>query len=155
MNEGLLADTGSGKKPKRRATKAVPDKQKKKRILIIDDDPRMREMLGRALSRAGFHVNTAPDGLKLASSLNTAKPDLIVLDVAMSWVNGIELCRLVGSIREYRQVPVVFISGYADAKTVRRCREAGGADFVSKPINLPDFINCVKDHLGIALDPTA
>jgi len=130
----------------------MPAKRRKKRILVIEDDEITREMLQRTLSRAGFRVSTAPNGLKLVSSLNVSKPDLILLDVMMSWVNGIELCRLIGRIREYRDVPVIFVSGHSDAKTIEECKAAGGVEFIAKPIDLALLISAVKKYLGIGAD---
>ena len=71
------------------------NKRRKKRILIVDDDELMRELLEKTLVNAGFRASSVPNGLKLVASLEVARPDLILLDIHMSWIDGFELCRLI------------------------------------------------------------
>src|SRR5690242_20930999 len=82
----------------------------RKKIIIVDDDRETREMLKMALELEGYEVSQAANGLRLISTLHVDRPDLILLDVMMSWIDGFELCRAVKKNDEFRDIPVIFIS---------------------------------------------
>src|SRR5882762_10873200 len=82
----------------------------RKKIIIVDDDRETREMLKMALELEGYEVSQAANGLRLISTLHVDRPDLILLDVMMSWIDGFELCRAVKKNEEFRDIPVIFIS---------------------------------------------
>ncbi len=86
----------------------------RKKIIIVDDDRETREMLKMALELEGYEVAQAANGLRLISSLHVDRPDLILLDVMMSWIDGLELCRAVKKNDEFRDIPVIFITAYPE-----------------------------------------
>src|SRR5205807_4063480 len=86
-----------------------------KKVVIVDDDRALRDRLQTILEQDGYDVAQAPSGLRLLSLLEVDRPDLILLDVAMSWINGFELCRAMKANRSYQNIPVVFISGRSEA----------------------------------------
>ncbi|NLH51142.1 MAG: response regulator [Myxococcales bacterium] len=133
------------------------NKRRKKRILIVDDDELMRELLEKTLVNAGFRASSVPNGLKLVACLEVARPDLILLDIHMSWIDGFELCRLIHQMPEYRSIPIIFISGRHDDETIKYGRSCGAVDFIAKPFDLIDLIRRVKIHLRLepALDAQA
>jgi DNA-binding response OmpR family regulator len=108
----------------------------KAKVIIVEDDRETREMLALALSMEGFEVAEAANGLKLISSLHLHRPDLILLDVNMSWIDGFELCRSVHRNEEFRNIPVVFVSARSSPADIQRGFEAGAAAYFTKPVDL-------------------
>src|SRR5919108_4392236 len=95
------------------------ESSRKPKVIIVDDDRDTREMLTLALELEGFDVGQAANGLRLISAMHVDRPDVILLDVMMSWIDGFELCRAVKKNDEFRDIPVCFISGRSDPKDVR------------------------------------
>jgi CheY-like chemotaxis protein len=83
----------------------------KLKVTIVDDDRDTRELLAVALESEGFEVTAAANGLRLIASLQLNRPDVILLDVNMSWIDGFELCRAVKKNEGFRDIPVIFVSG--------------------------------------------
>jgi DNA-binding response OmpR family regulator len=108
----------------------------KRKVIIVDDDRETREMLTLALELEGFEVAQATNGLRLISTLHVDRPDLILLDVMMSWIDGFELCRSIKQNDEFRDIPVVFVSARKSTEDVRQGREAGAADYFTKPLDV-------------------
>lgn len=119
-----------------------------RKIVIVDDDRDTREALKEALSSGGYQVAQAPSGLRLISHLQVDRPDLILLDVMMSWIDGFELCRAIKRNAEFRNIPVVFISGRSDPDDVREGLACGAADYFVKPIDLEALIARVDELTG-------
>ena len=112
---------------------ATPGKRK---IIIVDDDRETREMLKMALELEGYDVSQAANGLRLISTLHVDRPDAVLLDVVMSWINGYELCRAVKKNEEFKDIPVVFISARKTQKDIDAGLAAGADDYFSKPIDM-------------------
>jgi DNA-binding response OmpR family regulator len=106
------------------------------KVIIVDDDRETREMLTLALELEGFAVSEAANGLRLISTLHVDKPDVILLDVMMSWIDGFELCRAIKQNDEFRDIPVVFVSARKSTEDVQHGREAGAADYFTKPLDI-------------------
>jgi DNA-binding response OmpR family regulator len=117
----------------------------KAKIIIVDDDRETRELLAMALHMEDFEVSQAANGLRLISTLHVDRPDLILLDVNMSWIDGFELCRAVHKNEEFKNIPVIFISARSSASDVKRGIEAGAADYFTKPVELPTLIARIKE----------
>ena len=82
----------------------------KPKVIIVDDDRDTREMLTLALELEGFDVGQAANGLRLISAMHVDRPDVILLDVMMSWIDGFELCRAIKKNPTFGDIPVIFIS---------------------------------------------
>src|ERR671939_1858582 len=82
----------------------------KPKIIIVDDDRDTREMLTLALELEGFEVAQAANGLRLISAMHVDRPDVILLDVMMSWIDGFELCRAIKKNPGFCEIPIVFVS---------------------------------------------
>ncbi len=117
----------------------------KPRIIIVDDDRDTRELLALALEAEGFEVESVANGLRLISSLQLRRPHVILLDVNMSWIDGFELCRAVKKNEQFRDIPVIFISGRGEPEDRRRGREAGAADYFVKPLDLNALIQRLRE----------
>ncbi len=126
---------------------------RKPKVIIVDDDRETRELLALALQMENFEVSQAANGLRLISTLHVDRPDVILLDVNMSWIDGFELCRAVRKNEEFRQIPVIFISARSSATDVKRGREAGASDYFTKPVELPTLIARIRELIPNANTP--
>lgn len=125
-----------------------------RKIVIVDDDRDMREALQMALAQRGYQVAQAPSGLRLISHLQVDRPDVILLDVMMSWIDGFELCRAIKRNQDFRNIPVIFISGRSDPDDVREGLACGAADYFVKPLDLSALLARI-DQLATGAAPPA
>jgi two-component system, OmpR family, response regulator len=117
------------------------------RILVVDDDESMRELLRLHLSSAGYAVEVAEDAIAAGYSVLKAVPDLIVCDVAMPHMDGFELvAALRADAGVSNQLPVIFLT--AESEGDDRARELGG-EFLEKPIRLEELLKAVSRHLPV------
>jgi CheY-like chemotaxis protein len=112
----------------------------RRRIIVVDDDRETRELLQILLELEGFEVKLAANGLRLISTLHVDRPDAILLDVMMSWIDGFELCRAIKRNPEFKDIPVFFISGRTEPADVSRGMEVGAAGYFPKPIDTARLI---------------
>ncbi len=119
------------------------------KVVIVDDDRDTREMLTLALELEGFEVASAANGLRLISSLHVDRPDIILLDVMMSWIDGFELCRSIKKNEEFRDIPVIFISARKTGEDVQRGLAAGASDYYTKPVDIERLTARVREILAI------
>lgn len=110
------------------------------RVLAVDDDPQILARLRALLEPQNIHLVTLEDPHRFWDTLEESSPDLLVLDVDMPDLSGIELCRVVRNDPRWSEMPVVFLTARTDADTVRRMFAAGADDFVSKPIVGPELV---------------
>ncbi|MBI5545591.1 MAG: response regulator [Deltaproteobacteria bacterium] len=124
--------------------------QKRRKVVIVDDDRETREMLTLALELEGYDVEQAANGLRLISSLHVDRPDLILLDVMMSWIDGFELCRSIKKNDEFRDIPVVFVSARKTGEDVQKGLAAGAADYFTKPVDIDRLTHRIREILAAA-----
>lgn len=110
-------------------------------ILVVDDDPHLREVVRYALSRAGFTVREAGDGRAALDAIAQSPPALIVLDVLMPELDGIEVCR---QIRAHSSLPVVFLSSRGEELDRILGLDLGGDDYLTKPFSPRELVSRVK-----------
>lgn len=137
------------------------------KILLVDDDPRLRELVRLALERAGFAVITAADGSRALIHAAREAPDLIVLDVGLPEIDGFEICR---RIRARSSVPILFLTARDDEIDRILGLELGADDYVTKPFSPRELVARVRAilkrstggaapevlrHGALALDRTA
>jgi CheY-like chemotaxis protein len=118
-----------------------------RKILVVDDDRDVRELLSAVLEEEGYAVEVVPNGLKLVRALRVDRPDLILLDVMMSWINGFDLCRSIKQNHDFSGIPIVFISARNQDVDVQRGIECGAIDYITKPIDLERLLGCVRKVL--------
>ena len=126
------------------------------RILVVDDDPHLREVLTYALSRQGWAVTEAADGAQALAIVQRQAPDLLVLDVVMPELDGIETCR---RIRTFSSVPIVFLSSRDEELDRILGLEMGGDDYLTKPFSPRELCSRIKAVLRrarpeVAPEPT-
>ncbi len=117
-------------------------------IAVVDDDIEVREALQDAFTDAGYRVKLAANGLRLVSALQVDRPDVIVLDVMMSWIDGFELCRALKRNREFSDIPVVFISGRTSEADQQQGLDCGAVAYFPKPIDLGALLDRVREIVG-------
>ncbi len=122
------------------------------KIIIVDDDRDTREMLQMLLEVEGFEVKLAANGLRLISTLHVDKPDAILLDVMMSWIDGFELCQAIKKNPEFSAIPVIFISGRTTPADKARGFAVGAADYFSKPLETARLVSRLHQLMGSAPD---
>jgi adenylate cyclase len=105
------------------------------KILVVDDIGSNRDLLSRRLQRAGHQVVTAATGPSALERLSEQEFDLVLLDVLMPDMNGIELLLRLRADRRWQRIPVIMISGLNEVDAVARCIEAGADDYLPKPFN--------------------
>ncbi len=104
-------------------------------ILVIDDDPLNRRLLTATLERQGHRASSAEDGKTALAMLAEDRPDVVLLDLVMPGMDGIEVLERIKADEELRHLPVIVISGVDDAESVVRCIEMGAEDFLPKPFD--------------------
>ena len=113
-------------------------------ILLVDDDPLLAEVFAEALRVAGMTVSIVSDPTEVLSRLNMVPPDLILMDVHMPGVDGIELARMIRQSRRHLSLPIVFLSAEQDANRQMQARRWGGDDFIAKPIEPQRLASLVR-----------
>ena len=126
---------------------AVPDKDV---VLIVDDLPETLSMLNDTLDEAGLKVLVALEGEQALMIASNILPDVILLDAIMPNMNGFETCRRLKENPDLAHIPVIFMTGLSDSESVLKGFEAGGVDFVTKPIIADQLIARIKAHLSNA-----
>ncbi|MFT3728825.1 MAG: response regulator transcription factor [Terricaulis sp.] len=106
-------------------------------ILVVDDDPHIREVICFALEKAGMRVASAQDGAEAMAQFERAPADLIVLDIGMPEMDGLEVCR---QLRRRSDVPILFLSARSDEIDRVLGLELGGDDYVTKPFSPRELV---------------
>jgi DNA-binding response OmpR family regulator/DNA-binding CsgD family transcriptional regulator len=119
-------------------------------ILVVDDTPDTLGFLTAALEHASLTVLVATDGASALKLLNHATPDLILMDAVMPAMDGFETCRRIKSDPSFAHLPVIFMTGLSDTEHVVRGLEAGGVDYVAKPIVVDELLARIRVHLANA-----
>ncbi len=117
-------------------------------VLIVDDEKISRRILGKLFLNQGFEVGQAESGHECIEIAESAQPDLIFLDVIMPEMDGFETCRRLKQSPETEDIPVVFVSSLDDKDDILKSYQAGGADFIPKPIDAKITIAKANAILG-------
>ncbi len=116
-------------------------------ILIVDDNNTNLLLLDSTLRKAGYHVETASNGMEALEKARHCTPDLIVLDILMPDMDGYAVCREYKTDTRLKNVPVLFLSGMTETRDMVRGFECGGDDFISKPFKREEVLTRIKAHL--------
>jgi two-component system KDP operon response regulator KdpE len=116
----------------------------RRRILVVDDEPQITRVLRTTLSAQGYDIRVAHDGESALELMKDWRPDLVLTDLAMPNVDGIELCRRVRSASE---VPIIVLSGREQEKSKVEALDAGADDYVTKPFAMQELLARIRANL--------
>ncbi|MFQ5829697.1 MAG: response regulator [Candidatus Methylomirabilia bacterium] len=119
------------------------------RVLVVDDEARNRDFLEQALVRFGNEVVLAEDGQEALAEVKRQRPDLVLLDIAMPRMNGLDVCRALKSDPTTRLIPVVLLTALGDRETRIAGLEAGADDFFDKPFDLWELTTRIRALLNL------
>ena len=114
------------------------------RILVVDDDTALAEMIGIVLRTEGFEPFFCEDGAAAVAAFQSSKPDLVLLDLMLPGMDGIEVC---ARIREESGVPIIMLTAKSDTADVVKGLESGADDYVVKPFNPKELVARVRTRL--------
>ncbi|MBD2774004.1 response regulator [Iningainema tapete] len=117
------------------------------RVMVVDDDPHVLTIVQKLLEPWGFRLTTLEDPRRFWEILTEVSPDLLILDVEMPHINGIELCQVVRNDPYWKRLPVLFLTVHVEADTVERMFAAGADDCVSKPIVESQLVTRIFNRL--------
>ncbi|WP_315722684.1 MULTISPECIES: response regulator transcription factor [unclassified Bradyrhizobium] len=126
------------------------DSKKRDVALVVDDSPETLRLLTDALDGAGMTVMVALDGAAAMRIVDQITPDIILLDAVMPGMDGFETCRKLKREAGLSNVPVIFMTGLADTEHIVQGLEAGGVDYVTKPIAVSEMLARIRVHLANA-----
>jgi two-component system KDP operon response regulator KdpE len=120
------------------------------RILVVDDEPQLTRVLRTGLKSRGYDVRAAADGQAGFEAFNDWHPDLVITDLAMPNIDGLELCR---RLRAVSQVPIIVLSAKGEEKTKVEALDSGADDYVTKPFGIDELLARVRASLRRASAP--
>src|SRR6202163_3732391 len=126
------------------------DPNKRDVALVVDDSPETLRLLTDALDGAGMTVMVAMDGAAAMRIVEQITPDIVLLDAVMPGIDGFETCRRLKRAAGLGNVPIIFMTGLAETEHIVRGLEAGGVDYVTKPIVVEEMIARIRVHLANA-----
>jgi DNA-binding response OmpR family regulator len=117
------------------------------KLLLVDDDPQLLDFLRTLLEPWGFNLTLLNDPQQFWNTLEQTNPDLLIVDVEMPHLSGIDLCQVVRNDPRWSDLPVLFLSARTDAQTVQRVFAVGADDYVNKPVVGPELVARVLNRL--------
>lgn len=118
------------------------------RVLAVDDDPSILEAVKGTLEPMGLAVETLSDPTLFWEALELSSPDLILLDVDMPYLSGLDLCRVLRTDPRWSDRPVLFLTAYFDTSTVQRIYQAGADDYIQKPVVDSELVTRISNRLA-------
>ncbi len=114
------------------------------KVLIVDDEKPIYSYLQRKLNKLGYLASTADDGEKALDEAFSNPPDLVLLDVKLPKLSGIEVCRRLKADDRTRNIPVIVLSAKAQSAEIKQGLEAGADKYLCKPIGFPDILREIR-----------
>jgi DNA-binding response OmpR family regulator len=114
------------------------------KILIVDDDVTITELMKALVKMDGHEPTTVNDSLKAMEVAESVQPDLITLDLMMPGLTGFELCELLHNDPKFSNIPIVIVSARDDTESKQKAIEAGAMAYITKPFGVDDFIGKIK-----------
>lgn len=118
------------------------------RILVLDDEPDVTELLEYKLEQEGYRVQVLNEPLEFVAKVREFEPDLMVLDIMMPELNGLQLCRIARSDPSMKRIPIIFLSARGDTEDRIKGLETGADDYLSKPFNANELILRINNILS-------
>lgn len=121
--------------------------QARQLLLVADDDSDIRDFLTRALSKHGYQVLKASGGKEALALIREERPTLVLLDILMPGMDGVDICKTMRADVELAQIPVIFASALEQARLHAIADDSGATDYLTKPLTLGDLLNVVGRYL--------
>jgi sigma-B regulation protein RsbU (phosphoserine phosphatase) len=121
----------------------------KESILVVDDTPANLRLLSQMLSQEGYRVRAVTSGTRALASVQVSRPDLILLDIKMPELNGIEVCEHLKADPRTRDIPIIFVSALDELEDKVQAFAAGGVDYITKPFQFAEVLARVETHLAL------
>src|SRR5215469_17086025 len=118
------------------------------KILVVDDEPQITRVLRTSLSSNGYDVTVANDGESALRAFQETRPDLVITDLSMPKMTGIELCE---NIRDFSQAPIIVLSVRGDDKNKVEALDKGADDYVTKPFSINELLARIRANLRRAI----
>jgi two-component system, OmpR family, alkaline phosphatase synthesis response regulator PhoP len=117
-------------------------------ILAVDDDDRIRRLVQFNLQRAGYRVSAAADGLEALEQIGQERPDLVLLDITMPRLDGIELLRRLRADPDTVALPVILLTAKAQDEDILEGKRSGADYYLTKPFSPVELLSVVREALG-------
>ncbi len=124
--------------------------KERKKILLVDDTDTILLFLKTLLAGNDFEFLTAKNGAEAVEKARRERPDLVLLDIFMPVMDGIEACRVMKGDPELKDIPVVIVTARSEAENVERCLDAGCDDYVFKPVRKLELLDKINRLLGLS-----
>ncbi len=119
-------------------------------VLVVDDSPATLSMLTDALESIGVTVLVSPSGEHALKLVDSATPDVVLMDAKMPGLDGFETCRRLKQRREFKHIPVIFMTGLSATEHIIEALEAGGVDYLTKPVSPDEMLARMQVHIANA-----
>lgn len=113
-------------------------------VLVVDDERALSQALSRLLEKEGFRVTAVAGAEELRRALETVPVDLILLDIQLPWLNGLEFCSALKAEPALRDIPVILLSGHVSKDDIRKGFEAGCDEYLTKPVDTNRLARTLK-----------
>lgn len=120
-------------------------------ILIVDDEPKNIQLLGNILNEKGYQVEFATNGEEALDWIETRQFDLVLLDIMMPGIDGIQVCQQLKKNQTTSDIPIIFITAKAETDSVVQGFEAGAVDYITKPFQREELLSRVHTHLSLRI----
>ncbi len=117
-------------------------------VLVVDDSPTVRKIVQMTLQREHIRVITAGDGLSALTSVADEMPAVILLDIQLPRMDGYHICQIIRKNLQFRQIPIIMLSGKDGLFEKMRGRLAGSTEYLTKPFEAGELVQTVKKHLA-------
>lgn len=117
----------------------------RKRLLIVDDDTELINVMQIYFQRSGFKAETADSGQKALNLFNSFKPDAMILDILMPKMDGVKVCKAIRVDKGNLTMPIIALTGFHKEKTKREILDAGANLYLTKPIDISNLVKHIKD----------
>jgi CheY-like chemotaxis protein len=120
----------------------------KKRVLIVEDNPDWLQMMTMVVQRAGYDLITAKTGIEAVEKASTAKPDLILMDIGLPFMNGSEATKIIKANPATKDIPIVIQTAYGRSPLTESAVKAGALEVLEKPFHVGEILRVLSEYLS-------
>ena len=120
-----------------------------KKILLVDDEEGFLSVIKEALEIRGFDIVTAKSAIEAGLELSSMKPDLILMDIKMPGIDGLQACAAIKKNPDTANIPIIVVSAISEDAQVKRAHKIGVSDYFVKPVDIEKLVKRIKEALGI------